>query len=78
MPYIIEYYHKTGFKELPYTVSNSKEKLLKEVEEMNRSMDPNVTRLLPVKVKYRVKKIKNSDVKEKDNGKEPVFSDNSG
>jgi hypothetical protein len=63
MPYIIEYYHKTSYKELPYTVKNSKAELLKEVEEMNRTVDKEVTRFLPVKEKYRVKKIKNGDRK---------------
>lgn len=70
MPYVIEYYHKTGYKVLPYTVSKDKASLKKEVDQMNSSLDKEVTRLLPVKVKYRIRKIKNGDVKEKVN--EPV------
>lgn len=78
MPYIIEYYHKTGYKELPYTVNSSKSVLQKEVDEMNKSLDKETTRFLPVKDKYRVKKIRNSDVKKKANEPMPVDPASSG
>lgn len=67
MPYIVEYWHKTGYKQLPYTVRNSKAELVKEVEDMNKNLDKEITRFLPVKEKYRIKKIRNCDVKEKVN-----------
>jgi hypothetical protein len=73
MPYIVEYWHKTRYKELPYTVSKDKASLQKEVDKLNNSLDKEITKLIPVKVKYRIKKIRNSDVKEKPC--EPVPSD---
>lgn len=66
--YIVEYFERGKWRELPRTLSASKQSVEDVVEEMNGRADPEVVRLLPVKYKYRFKKVKGNK-NEKSSGK---------
>lgn len=66
--YIVEYFERGKWRELPRTLSDSKQAVEDVVEEMNGRVDPEVVKFLPVKYKYRYKKVKGNK-NEKQTGK---------
>lgn len=59
--YIIEVWNgKWGYQEIARTKRAEKHILMAEVEDLNKNVDPEQLRMMPISVKYRVKKIKNS------------------
>lgn len=57
--YLIEYYDKRSYKELPhYTIKASKKEVQEEVNDLNSNVSKEVLKTLPVKYKYRLKKVK--------------------
>jgi hypothetical protein len=57
--YIIEVFDRKKWRELKTTLSSTKSNLEEEVKELNKLVTKEQLKFLPVKEKYRVKKIKN-------------------
>jgi hypothetical protein len=76
--YVIEVWNgKWGYQEIARTKRPEKHILETEVEDLNKNVPPEQLRLMPVRVKYRVKKIKNfkSTKNDCDIKEDPVSSD---
>jgi hypothetical protein len=58
--FIIEYYERTKWRPIKRTLNVSKKETQELLDEMNNSVDPETIKFLPVKQKYRIKKVKNN------------------
>ena len=62
--YIIEVFERKKWRLLKNSINTTKNDLEKEVEELNSLVPKEYLKFLPVKEKYRVRKIKNSQGKQ--------------
>jgi len=58
--YVIQVFTKSDYVDLPSTLKPSKKVVQEEVDELNSNVSKDTLRVLPVKYKYRCKKVKRS------------------
>ena len=59
--FIIEFFERNKWRPIKRTLRSSKKELEDLVQEMNTSVNEESIRLLPVKEKYRIRKVKKNE-----------------
>ena len=61
MPYIVEYFERNKWRPIKRTLCPSKKEVEAIVNEMNNLVPPEQIRLLPIKERYRFRKVKSKE-----------------